>query len=260
VSGASISSQIGITGFSISIPDTTTNKLVISRAAAVAGPVTARYIFANVINQSTNNQTVFVRLSTHSSTDGTGSPVDNGSVVYATVEGVGVGGYVPPHLTFCVGVTVALDCTSASGSLLNLGELSETTPRAATSQFAGATNDVTGYNVYVSGGTMTSGNEIIPALSSNASSQPGTSQFGINLRSNNSPVVGADVSGSGTGAAIAAYNIINSFRYNSGELIARSTLPTEYNRFTVSYLVNVSSGQRPGIYASSFTYTAVASF
>ncbi len=107
---------------------------------------------------------------------------------------------------------------------------------------------------------MTSGNEIIPALASNGASIVGQSQFGINLAANSNPSVGATVSGSGDATANSGYGTSNSFRYNDGEMIAASSLPTEYNRFTVSYLVNVSADQSPGIYATSFTYTAIASF
>ena len=107
---------------------------------------------------------------------------------------------------------------------------------------------------------MTSGNEVIPALSTNASSASGTSQFGINLRLNNEPTVGADVSGNGTAQPTANYNNANSFRYVSGEQIADATRATAFNRFTVAYMINVSADQRPGVYASSFTFTAIASF
>jgi hypothetical protein len=259
VSAASISTQSGMTGFSVS-GVTTSNRLVLTRAASLATNGVVVLNFNNITNQSAVSQSVFVRISVHSSTDGTGAPLDNAAVVYSTVPGVGVGGYVPPYLTFCVGVTVATDCSSATGALLNLGELSTKTAKFATSQFAVATNDPTGYLLYVSGGTMTAGNEIIPGLSSGGTSQVGTSQFGINLRSNSNPVVGSEVSGVGTGVPVTGYGTSNNYKYNNGDLIARSPLPTEFNRFTVSYLVNISEDQRPGIYASSFTYIALASF
>ncbi len=260
VNSASITSQSGITGLSLSPGDSAANKIVLTRSVSVVNPTAVSINLSNITNQSNPNETVFVRISTLASTNGLGTPVDFGPVVYSTADGVGVGGYVPPFLTFCVGVTVELNCSSTNGSLINLGELSERDPSTGTSQFAVATNDPTGYNAYVSGGTMTAGNEIIPALASNAGSSIGTSQFGINLRSNSSPSVGADVTGSGTGVPVTGYNSSNSFRYNDGELIAQSPLPTNYNKFTVSYLVNISEDQAPGVYASSFTYTGIASF
>lgn len=260
VNGSNIATQTGITGLGVSAGDSTANRLVLTRAASVISPNAVVIRLNNIINQSTPSQSVFVRISTHSSSNGSGVPIDFGSVVYTTAVGIGVGGYVPPYLTFCAGVTVADTCTSTNGSLMDLGELSEVRASTATSQFAVATNDPTGYNAYVSGGTMTSGNEIIPALASGSVSVIGQSQFGINLRSNSNPSVGANVSGIGTGVVTSGYDQSNLFRYNDGERIAYSPLPTNFNRFTVSYMVNVSEDQRPGVYASSYTFTAVASF
>lgn len=259
VNSSSILTQTGLTGFSLH-GSSNANRLVITRAAAVSAPTIANFVFNNITNPSGVNQTVFVRISTHASTDASGVPIDFGAVVFSTVPGVGVGGFVPPYLTFCVGVTVASDCSSATGDIIALGELSSVNSTTATSQFAVATNDPVGYNAYISGGTMAAGNEVIPNLISGTASAVGTSQFGINLRSNSSPSVGANVSGSGTGNPSSNYGTSNIFRYNSGDQIASSPLPTEFNRFTVSYVVNVSRSQKPGIYASSFNFTAVVAF
>ena len=258
---SSIAVQTGITGLSISAPDSAANKIVVTRATgAISANTVTHIMFSNITNQSTVNESVYVRISTHSSNNGSGTPIDFGAVVYSTVPGIGVGGYVPPHLTHCVGVFVAADCSSTTGALMNMGEFSTSNPRVTTSQFATATNDPTGYNTYVSGGTMTAGNEVIPALSGGSGSSPGTSQFGINLRGNSSPLGGSDRTGTGTGVVSSGYDTPNIFRYNDGERVATSSLPTEFNVFTVTYIVNVSKAQSPGIYASSYTFTAVANF
>ncbi len=133
VNSSSITTQTGITGLSISAPDSSANKLVLARTASVIGSTPVVIRMDNITNQSTVNQSVFVRISTHSSTDGTGTPVDFGAVVYSTASGVGVGGYVPPYLTFCVGVTVSTDCSTTTGSLMQLGELSSSTAKTSTS-------------------------------------------------------------------------------------------------------------------------------
>ncbi len=260
VNAATLATATGISGLSISAPDSSINRLVLTRIASVITPTPVALNFTNVTNHSDANSTVYVRIGTYVSTDGTGPPTDFGAVLYATTKGVGVGGYVPPYLTFCVGVTVDLNCANTQGSLLSFGELSSTNPNVLTSQFSAATNDLAGYNTFVSGGTMTAGNSIIPPLTTNAASQVGTSQFGINLRANSSPSAGANVSGSGIAVASTTYNVSNSFRYTDGERVASASGPTEFNRFTVTYLVNVSTEQRPGVYASSYTYTAIANF
>ncbi len=259
VSSSNFTSQSGVTGLSVD-PLTNNNRLVATRApSAVAASTAASFTLNNIINQDFLGS-VYVRISTHSSIDGTGLPIDFGAVVYSTARDFTVGGYVPPYLTFCVGVTVASNCSSTTSGLLDLGEFSTSTPSFITSQFAGATNVLTGYNVYISGGTFTAGNSIIPPLTSNSSSSTGVSQFGINLRNNSSPNVGANVQGIGVAAPATNYGSANSYRYVNGERIAFASEPTNYNTFTVSYVVNVSEDQEPGVYASSYTYTAIAAF
>jgi hypothetical protein len=259
VSGFVIDSQSGVTGFSASVA-TVAHRAVITRPVAVSGPANANYRFSNITNPSSANQTVFVRITLYSSLDGTGTPVDRGSVAFAIVEGIGIGGFVPPSLTFCVGVTVSLDCTTTSGSLIDFGELSATQPVTSTSQYSGYTNDATGFIVYVNGQTMTSGNIIIQQMAATLSSQSGTAQFGINLQSNSSPSVGGNVQGAGSSISTANYSSTNQFRFQTGEAISSTNLPTNPNRFTVSYIVNVPEDQKPGHYSTTLQYTAVASF
>jgi len=234
--------------------------MILTRPPVPAVPAPANYSLANVINPSTPSQSVYVRISTYASDDGTGPDTDRGAVVFSTSGGIGVGGYVPPYLTFCVGLTVGNACSSATGSSINLGLLSKNNTSVATSQFAGATNDFTGYNVFITGTTMISGNNIIPALGAPTASSLGTSQFGINLRANSAPTVGQNPVGTGTAVATPNYNIPNRFVFNSGDNIVNSPLSTDFNITTVSYMVNVNESQPPGVYAATFTYIATASF
>lgn len=262
LASAVLSAQTGNTGFAIDVLDSTANRLVLTRPSSPGSTVLTAFTLTNVMQSSLQNSTLYLRVATYASTDGTGALTDNGSMAFATQTAAGfrVGAYVPPFLIFCVGVTVAPQCTSATGLLLSFGELSTSSTKTATSQFSGATNDPTGYSVFINGHTMTAGNQAIPALSSNAPSAVGTSQFGINLRGNTVPGVGADQTGVGTSAIAASYNTPNSFRFNDGDLLTSSNLSTDYNITTVSYIVNVSSSQQPGYYATTMTYTAVASF
>src|SRR6266404_4877888 len=115
VSSANLSSQSGNTAFSIDSADTTVNKLVIKRVALVGSIITSTYNFSNITNPSTIGTTVFVRISTYSSTDGTGPLNDNGTVAFVTASHFTVGAFVPPFLKICVGVSVAPDCSSLSG-------------------------------------------------------------------------------------------------------------------------------------------------
>lgn len=259
VNAANIASQTGEAGFTIH-PSTGGNRLVLSRAPSAASPQPVSYEFTNITNPSAIQQSVFVRISTYVSDDTSGTRVDAGAVLFSTARSLTTTGYVPPYLTFCVGLTVAADCSATEGNFIDFGELLRTSPATGTSQFAGSTNDVTGYNVAVYGNTLTSGNSVIPPLSANGPSVAGTGQYGLNLRANSAPTIGQNPVGIGTASPQPGYNTSNSFRFVSGETITSSPLPTNFNRFTVSYLINVSPAQQPGVYAATMTYVATASF
>jgi len=155
---------------------------------------------------------------------------------------------------------VSEDCTTITGQLIGFGEFSTAVTSSATSQFAVSTNDPTGYGVYLSGQTMTAGNITIPGLSFGGASQTGVSQFGINLRANTAPSLGGESTGVGTGVPSAGYGTQNNYRFGNGERIAESPFPTEPNKFTVSYIVNIAPDQKPGFYATTITYIATVSF
>lgn len=256
---ASMGSQSGLTGFNID-PSTTTNKLILSRVPAGVSPtVNTSITVNNITNPSTPNQTVFVRISTFATNDASGIRGDRGTVAFSTARQLIVNGFVPPYLTFCVANIVAPDCSSTVGNYLDFGELSSSTTKAVTSQFAVATNDVSGYVTTVSGLTLTSGNNTINALTTGSISLPGTPQFGLNLRANSSPLVGSDKTGVGTGVPNTDFDTPNSYIFKNGN-IASSPLSTEFNLFTVSYIANVSSSQPPGVYISTLTYITTVSF
>lgn len=259
VNSAGIVTQTGLNGFSVS-GVSTSNELVLTKAPTFSAPVSAIYVFDNIVNPSTSNEIVYVRISTFDNVDATGSRVDNGSVVFVVDDRFNIDLYVPPYMTFCVAVNVAINCSSATGFLSNIGEFSEFFATTATSQFSVATNDPNGYNTFINGQTMTSGTNTIPPLTSLTASNPGTSQFGINLRSNNNPSAGANPDGVGNGVPSPNYNNQNLFRFVDGERIAGSVTTTEFTRYTVTYLINISDTQAPGVYASTLTYTSIASF
>lgn len=256
--GATLDNQAGETGFSIDAASTV-NRTVLSRVPAGTSAIPVNYTFGSVVNPSSTFETVYVRIATFASNDGTGPRTDEGAVAFSTARSVSVSGYVPPFLTFCVGVTVALNCSITSGSQLNFGEFSAIQPKFLSSQFSVATNDPGGYSTTVLGTTMTSGNNTIPALPVPQPSQPGTSQFGMNLRANSNPSVGADPTGVGTGAISAPFAVPNQFYYNT-QVVAASPISSDFNAFTVSYIVNINSSQNPGIYSTTLTYVAVAAF
>lgn len=259
VSNVGLAGQTGETGFGLHA-NTTSNRIVISRAPLANTPGTVSYDFNNALNPDTPNHTTYVRISTYTSDDGTGSFADNGAVAFSLTPALGVNVFVPPYLTFCVGITVALECQAATGNYIDLGILSAQKISSSTSQFAGATNDESGYSVFVEGTTMTSGNNEIARLASPTAAVAGSQQFGINLVANTAPGIGTNPDGSGTLLPTPTYGAQNNYSFNPGDVIATTTSPTEYNRLTVSYIVNIINNQPPGVYSTTLTYVAVATF
>ncbi len=259
VLAANLASQTGQSGFSID-PLTTANKLVLSRSPALANPGTLSYNFANITNPSTTNQSIYVRISTFASSDTSGSRTDTGAVVFDLSNGLGVGGFVPPWIVLCVGAVVAINCSNQVNDIRSLGNLSPKTTGYTTTQFSVGTNDPGGYNVYVLGDTLTSGNNTIPPLSSLSLSITGAGQFGINLVSNSSPPVGSNPGGIGTGIPTNGYDQPNHYKMQNGDLVATSPLSTDYNLFTVSYIANIDQSQPKGIYSTTMTYLGSAAF
>lgn len=257
VSAANLNTQSGETGFSIL--NATSNEIILTRPLGPSNAIPVQYEFSNAINPS-NRETFFVRISTYQTIDATGPYTDYGAVVSATTQGVGITTEVPPTLQFCVGVSIPSDCSSASGYLLQLGDLSANRTSVASSQMMGGTNADFGYIITATGGSMASGTNVISPLSTPTASQVGVGQFGINLRQNSSPAVGSDRTGTGIAVPAADYNNPNLFKYVSGDIVARSTDETNNVKFTVSYIVNIPRGQQPGIYSSTVTYLCVATF
>lgn len=258
ISGATLIDQVGETGFSID--SVTANEIVVSRPASLptTGPV--RYELDGVVNPSFLGS-FYTRLYTYPTEDGSGPATQTGGVALSTTIDINVEAEVPPYLTFCVAITIAgFDCSNATSFFTDLGELSTSSTSTASSQMIAATNAAGGYNIRVNGTTLTSGNNIIPSLSSQAVSQAGVSQFGMNLRSNTNPAVGANTSGPGSAVPRPAYNSVNQFRFVPNDVVASSPIASDFRKFTSSYIVNISEEQAPGIYTTTISYLALANF
>jgi hypothetical protein len=223
-----------------------------------AAPIVAT--FNTVTNPNTTNATFFVRILTYTGDDYTGQ-LDSGVVAASTAAQIAVDITNPESLVFCVGTSITgQDCSTISNSTLNLPAAST----SGTSVMAASTNGSSGYSITVSGTTLTCGTCVgtptIPALAVQTASTTGTSQFGVNLKSNATPSVGANVTGSGSGVPTTNYGTADQFRYVSGDSVSSASAATNANTFTVSYIVNVSGSQAAGPYSATFTYTATAFF
>ena len=253
--------QSGVEGFSIS-STTSSNRLVLalSNSTAINQGVNQQFTLNGIINPSSPGSLYF-RILTYESLDGTGPITNSGGVAAQINDYLVISTEVPPMLYFCIGISISgFDCASTTGSYIDFGELSSSSPSVSSSQFVVGTNADFGYAVNVYGNTMTSGNNVINNLNSPTNSIAGQPQFGMNLRYNSNLNFGQDLSGSGLAEVAPDYNIPNRFKFNSGDLIASSNDVSLQNKFTSTYLVNIPPDQKPGVYATSILYTALASF
>ncbi len=258
-SAVTLSSQLGETGFTV-FAGSTAHEVILTRPPS---PVTAGtngvYTLSNITNQSSEG-TLFPRILTFASSDATGPNTDYGGLALSINPRPNIQAEVPPYLLFCLGESITgFDCNTATEPFSDVGVLEPLVTGAAQSQMVIATNGIGGYSMWVIGGTMTSGNNTIPAMAGGASNQ-GTSQFGINLRANTAPVIGQNPSGPGAATIAAGYNTPNQFRYQSGDSLVTATDPDDIRKFTVSYIINVAASQPGGVYATTLTYIALANF
>lgn len=277
--GATMGSQSGATGFTLN--NTVNNAPYLTRtAAAITGGTPLSYQLLGVQNPPTANQTFFVRISTFTSTDATGSPLDTGTVNASTATPIVLSGTMPESLVFCTGATISTtvgvpDCSTATSGVISFNQLfSPTDTATATSQMAASTNAGAGYAITVNGPTLTSGSNTITAMAGGLGTH-GISQFGLNLKANtvataaSFPGTSAEVApaANGTnyrGQASPSYDTVDNFTFASGDAVAKSDNGgaggTDAQIFTSSYIVNVPGSQPAGTYTATLTYICTPTF
>ena len=260
VQNAVLTSQTGETGFTIF--SQTQNEIIIGRPAQVPGAGPSTYTFDNITNPSGENQVVFVRLTSHSSSDATGPFLDEGAVATTTTPDVEIYTQVPPVLIFCVATIINdPDCTDMSGNYTNVGELRNNQTAKLAVQMQARTNARSGYSIQMTGNSLASGTNTIPPITVPSPSLIGVGQFGMNLASNTNPSIGGAPVGPGINAVInPSYTTPNLFSYTSGDVLVSSTNPTRNRKFTMSYIINVPESQPIGVYTTTITYVCIGSF
>lgn len=278
---ATYGSESGATGFTVN--RATNGAPYITRTASAisgSGQVALSYQLRGITNPTTANQTFYVRISTYASTDATGSPIDTGSVAASTATPIQLTGIMPESLVFCTGATIGLntgnvpDCATATSGDIRFDRLfSPTDTSIASSQMAASTNAGQGYNIQVTGPTLTSGSNTITPMSSSILGIHGVSQFGLNLKANttatSTPAIGTEVApvANGTnyrGQAATDYNTVDHFKFASNDSVAKSddggAGGTDAQIFTVSYMVNVPGSQPAGTYTTTLTYICTPTY
>lgn len=261
ISHATLTNQTGETGFSISVQ--TVNHIVLSRPpTSVSSETQASYTFHNVKNPTFQAHSYSARLATYATSNATGPITDLGSVVQQIVNSITIETQVPPMLIFCMAAYVSADCTDVGGGFYtDMGTLDPDTTLTASSQMGVGTNASSGFVVTINGTTMQAGASTIKAIDTPTPSIQGIPQFGINLRANDSPNVGADPDGDSANAnPTPNYNTPNKFMFKSGDVIASAPNVSLVRRFTMSYVVNSPEDLRPGVYTTTLTYICTGRF
>jgi len=250
-------------------------------ASSTSSGAAKQIVFGSVQNPTTSNQTFWARLTLFTTNNWTGGSQDTGTVAASTASQIILNGTNDEALTFCVGGTVGATCGSpTSGNLTFANHFSTSNPQEITSQMAAATNGSFGYNIIYTGATLTcggcSGSPTIAAMGTQSpngaatTSTTATSQFGLNVVANNS-VTGAQPnnpfgsnishnSGNSHGTNGTNYGTDSSFRFFTGDTVGTSSQATDFDLYTVSYLLNVSAFQAAGNYTSTLTYICTANF
>ncbi len=150
-------------------------------------------------------------------------------------------------------------------SSVDLGAISASTTGFDYAAFTVKSYLAHGYVVQIAGTAPKNGaHEIMPMAAGGASS-PGTEQFGLNLRDNTAPNIGANPvqQPDGTfsfGTYATGYGTVDSFRYVDGAVIAESASSSGYTDYTISYIMNIAGITPGGTYTTNQSIVVTATF
>lgn len=148
---------------------------------------------------------------------------------------------------------------------VNLGTLSTSLTRTGTATFTVLNYTSYGYMVQVIGTPPDNGVYTLTGMPAAASSATGTEQFGINLKNNATPDIGADPvqvpdSTFSFGAAASGYNTADAFKYVSGDVIALASKSSGRTDYTISYVANISNNTPGGSYSTNQTLVVTGTY
>jgi hypothetical protein len=161
-----------------------------------------------------------------------------------------------------------------------LGYLSTSATKTATATFHVKTYLASGYVVQTVGSAPTYNGYTMAAPSTPAASATGTEQFGINLVQNRTsctpaapanfgadpvPVPSSSFSVPNAGYPVsslitAGYNTCGKFKYANGDTIAASNQSSGETDYTISYIFNISTATRAGLYTMNQVLVATSTY
>lgn len=119
-----------------------------------------------------------------------------------------------------------------------------------------------GYMLQIIGDAPKYGNHKLATSASPVASTPGKEQFGINLVANTTPGLGKNpeqVPSNETsfGEVEAAYRTPDRFKFNSGDVVARSDSESGRTDYTISMVINISNSTPAGHYTGDFSAVVI---
>lgn len=207
------------------------------------------------------------------STIGSGGLIQSNSANYQgrdSLGDIGIGNAASANYQIESGSTTTNDpalSVSLNGTI-NFSPFSSATATTATTTFTVLNYTTYGYIVQLVGNAPSNGSTTINAMDPAGPTFPGasvagTSQFGINLVANTSPVsVGANPNNGqfGYGTVAGNYGTSNSYRYVSGETIAQATRNSGVTTYTITYMINVPALTPGGVYSSNQTLIVTGTY
>lgn len=157
-----------------------------------------------------------------------------------------------------------------SASTISLGTLDNLATSSGSAEFYVRAYLNNTYTVQILGDepTLTSeSNDSITALAATTASIIGTEQFGINLKNNTTPDIGAEAvpqpnSTYANGEAAPGYDVVDQFKFVQSDIIAQSGAAPAWGQtnFTISYIANISSVTEAGFYQLAHSLVVVPTF
>jgi hypothetical protein len=156
---------------------------------------------------------------------------------------------------------------SVNGGPINLGTLSAGSTKFGSTTFSVKNYLSSGYVVTLDGRSPQnkSQTKTLSTMSVADTSQPGTEQFGVNLRQNTIPAVGSDAqqlpdSTFSYGTPSVGYNSPNNFKYVSGDTIAHSLTSSGQTNYTMSVIENIATNTHADTYSGTLYITVIPTF
>lgn len=157
---------------------------------------------------------------------------------------------------------------AVAGGLIDFGDLETNVTKYGSATFAVRNYLSSGYVIRIGGNSLTNSvntNESIAPMSVAAGSSQGTEQFGVNLRANTTPPVGADPTQApdstfSFGSAASGYNTVDQFKFASNDIIAESSASSGTTTYTISFIANIATNTPAGTYVGSYYMIAIPTF